>query len=265
MIVRASKLVQFQHYNEALPLLHKVIDQDPLNWDAWLLAGQCYRFLNDFDKAIQYISRASELNTEEPSIFLALGIAFQLNTQWDKAVEALLRAIEIDFDFALAYNSLALTQKKRGEFDKALHNYDLGLKALSRKIIKTMKNDRTNPIIKQRETRGSLWVEFAIDGAMFMVSDCEESIDGVAWPTGEQAFEEEQTERHEGLYWVDSQNHEKENIRMFLPNYFNTFCDRLGFDKSYSIIIGNIGSVLDLLERLDDAIKYFEELDAFSL
>ena len=47
--------------------------------------GQCSRFLNNFDSAIEYLLRAVELRNDEPSIFLALGIAFQLNANWEKA------------------------------------------------------------------------------------------------------------------------------------------------------------------------------------
>ena len=71
-------------------------NQDPAR--AARLAGQCCRYLNDIDGAIDHPSRAAKLKKDSPPIFLALGIAFQLNTQWDDAIEVFRRAIEIDSD-----------------------------------------------------------------------------------------------------------------------------------------------------------------------
>src|SRR5437899_9773432 len=86
-----------------------VVRLAPSQWNAWYMAGQCCRFLNNIDGAIQHLSRAAELKRDEPSIFLALGIALQLNPQSDKAIMAFRRAIEMGSDYELAYNSLALT------------------------------------------------------------------------------------------------------------------------------------------------------------
>src|SRR5450759_3233688 len=152
LIDPAIALMKGQRFGEALSLLRRAIDQDPSQWNAWYMAGQCCRFLDDFDGAIEHLSRAADLKRDEAPIFLALGIAFQLSTQWDDAIEAFRRAIEIDSDYEPAYNSLALTQKKRGEVDKALHNYDAGAKALARRIVKAMRNNRSSPILKHRET-----------------------------------------------------------------------------------------------------------------
>src|SRR5438309_2877381 len=65
------------------------------------------------------------------------------------------RAIEIDSDYELAYNSLALTQRTSGELDKALYNYDAGAKALARRIVKAMRNSRSNPILKIAKRLGN--------------------------------------------------------------------------------------------------------------
>jgi len=262
LIDQAIELMKDQRFSEALHLLRRTIDQDPLQWNAWYMAGQCCRFLNDIEGAIEYLSHAAELKKDEPPIFLALGIAFQLNTQWDDAVESFRRAIEIDPDYELAYNSLALTQKKRGELDKALHNYDAGVKALARRIVKAMRNSRTSPILKHRDTVGTLWLDYASYAAIYLTSSAE-GINGIAWWTGEQAVEEKRTEKHAGLYWIDTQNEKGENVRLFLPNYFNTFCEQLKRDAAYSDLIGNRGTVLELLGRHDEARLHFDEATEF--
>ena len=85
-------------------------------------------------------------------------------------------------------------------------------------------------------------------------------VQGKAWPTGEQAATEERTEEHAGLYWVDVLNDTKEIVCLFLPNYFNTFLRR---DAVYSNLIGNRGTVLELLGRQDEARQHFDEATEF--
>lgn len=104
-------MINTGRFGEALGLLRRVIDQDPAHWNAWQLAGQCCRFLNDIEGAIAYLSHAAKLKSDEPSIFLPLGIALQLSERWDDAIKAFGHAIEIDPDFDLAYNSLALRSR----------------------------------------------------------------------------------------------------------------------------------------------------------
>ena len=258
----AIALMKSQRFDEALPVLHRVIDQDPSHWNAWYLAGQCCRFLNDVDGSVKHLSRAVELKSDEPAIFLALGIAFQLSTQWGNAVEAFHRAIEIDPDYELAYNSLALTQKKRGQLDEALCTYDAGAKAMARRIVKALRNDRTSPIFKHRDWGRALWLEYALYAAMYLAS-MSEGIDSVTWPTGNQAAEEERTEEHGGLYWIDVASDKGETVRLFLPNYFNTFQGAVKRDVTYSNLIGNRGTVLELLGRHDEAQEHFGEATDF--
>lgn len=252
-----------QRFAEALPLLCRVIDQDSSQWNVFYMAGQCCRALNDIDGAIDYLSHAAELKGDEPSVFLALGIAFQLSSQWGNAVAAFRRAIEIDPDFEVAYNSLALTQQLSGELEKSLHNYDAGAKALARRIAKALQNNRTSPIFKTRETIGRLWLENAIYAALYLTS-CDEGIKSMAWPTGEQAMEEEDTETRAGLYWVDQLNDKSETVRLFLPNFFNTIRELLKCQPIYSILIHGRGTVLVTLGRHEEARQHFDEATEFN-
>jgi len=226
------------------------------------MAGQCCRFLGDIDGAIEHLSRAADLKRDVAPIFLALGIAFQLRNQWGDAIETFRHALEIDPDYDLAYNSLALTQKKNGELDKALHNYDAGAKALSRRIVKSMRNDRSSLILKHQETVGTLWFEYAGYAALYLTSIAE-GINNIAFPNGEHALEEETTEKHAGLYWIDGLNDRKETVRLFLPNYFNKFREILKRDAAYSTLVGNRGTVLQLLGRHDEANQHFDEAIEF--
>ena len=261
-IDQAIAFMDAQKFGEALPLLLASAQEDPSQWNAWYMAGQCCRFLNDFDGAIEHLRRAADLATDQPAVFLALGIAYQQQGKWSEAITALRRAIEIDPDFELAFNSLALTQKMSGELELALKNYDAGIKVLTRRIVKAMRNDRATPILKHRDTKGTLWVEHAGYGALFLSSTAD-GVGAMAWLTGDEAVEEERTEKHGGLYWVDAPNEKQEIVRLFLPNYFNTYRESLRLDPAYANLTGNQGTVLEMLGRHDEAEQFFQEANEF--
>ena len=262
LIDLAIERMQGQRFGDALPLLRRAIEEDPSQWNAWYMAGQCCRFLYDIDGAIAHLARAAGLKPDAAPVFLALGIAYQMGTHWADAVDAFRQAINIDPDYELAYNSLALTQKNAGALDKALHNYDAGAKALARRVGKALRNSRDSRILKHRDTTGTLWIEYAMYAGLYLASSAH-GISAIAWPTGELATEEERTEKHGGLYWVDSSNNKGETTRLFLPNYFNTFRESLRHDAAYSNLIGNRGTVLDLLGRHDEARQHFDEAAEF--
>lgn len=262
---KGSALIDEGRFDEALDVLRPEISLNPKDWYAWYLAGQCYRFKQDTDNATLYLSRAAELKPDAPSVSLALGIAHQLAERWDAAIDAFRRAIELDRNYAAAYNSLALTQKKRGELDKAAHNYDAGLKALARHIAGGLRNDRSSRIFKHEDTSGHLWVQHALYAALYLVTleSGEKRPDSMSLPTSEMAEEEEQTERHGGLYWTDFEDTDKRTVRLLHPNFLNTFREAFRATNTYSLILGNLGTVLELLGRQDEAQEHFIEADEF--
>lgn len=259
---RAYTLIQGQRYADALKVLEHSLALAPDDGESWHLAGQCRRALNDLDGAIACHEQAAELLAESPPIFLALGIALQLQERWQEAIRAFARAIEIDPDYELAYNSLALTQKKCGEPEKSLHNYDAGAKALARRIVKSMRNERTNPILPDHDGAGTLWVEHAGYAALYL-SCSAEGIDGIAFPTAELAAQEARTHAHEGLFWTDESQEDRQRIRLYLPNYFNAFHDALRRDTRYSTLIGNRGTVFRMLGNLEEARLHENEAMEF--
>jgi hypothetical protein len=125
-----------------------------------------------------------------------------------------------------------------------------------------MDNSRRSRIFNHKETRHNLWVEYASFGALYLCAM--NNIDSIAWPTGDQALEEEQNKPHAGLYWEDHRTIEGKTKRLFLPNYFNTFSEMLTSDLTYSNFIGNRGTVLELVGRHSEAQKHFEEAEDFS-
>jgi tetratricopeptide (TPR) repeat protein len=260
---RAFKLFQEGQYDDALTLFRSVIEADPKDWNSIYLAGQCCRFLNDIDGAVKYLLQATDINPNEPPMWLALGIAYQLKENWGDAIGALREALEIDPDYVLAFNSLALTQKKMGELEKAAHNYDAGVIALSRSIVESMINAFDNQILPHRGSTNNLWMEYATHAAMHLATS-DGNIESIAMPTGETAAEEDRTHRHGGLFWVDQKGADGKLDRHFLPNYFQTFYRSLRRDRLYSQLVGNRGTVLELMGNREESQSHFQEAEDFS-
>ena len=259
----ATELMKIGDFSNARQMLERLVKEEPGEWSAYYMLGQCCRYLDDVKSAISFLKKAASLKNNEPPIFLGLGIAHQIAKNWDQAINAFRIAIELDKDYAVAYNSLALTHKQMGQLELALHNYDSGITALTRRIVKSMVNFQSNEILKHRDTPQNLWVDSAMFGGIYLCSQTN-TIDSISWPTGNQAIEEERTEEHKGLYWVESKTSDNKTTRLFLPNYFNTFREKLRENRVYSDLIGNKGVVLQMVEKNEEAEKHFEEAKYFS-
>jgi tetratricopeptide (TPR) repeat protein len=257
----AAMLLQEGKYEAALRVLHEILSESADDWNAIYLAGQCHRFLRQYKAAIGFLRHAARLQDRDPSILLALGIALQLDGELRGAEEAFLRAVRLDPDYAEAYNSLALTLKKAGVLQRAVETYDLALEALSRRMVRAMTNDINNPILEMFRTRHDLWTEHALYGATWWAALAGGAV--VAFPTGAQALEEERTRRHRGLYYRDYDEPNK-RVRLFLPNYFNTFARTLFSEGLYAHLAGNKGTALATLGREEEARRCIEEAEDFT-
>lgn len=258
----AMSFMKSGRYADALPILVRAARSNPKHYGNWYMAGQCYRFTDNLPKAIEYLKQAARLSPSEPAVFLALGIAFQFYGQLNNAVGSLVKALDIDSNYDLAYNSLALTQMKKGDFEFALHNYDEALKAMTRRIVKTLNNSSGRGITKYHDSPYSLWGEYALFGAMFIASS-DSSVTDIAMPSGEFTMREEKDENYEGLFWQDQIGDNGKKTRLFLPNYFNTFEARLHDNIDYSILIKGKGTALKELGREREAREHYDEAEYF--
>jgi tetratricopeptide (TPR) repeat protein len=251
------------HYDAALVEFLRAASAHPTDWSAWFWAGQCERFSQRFSSAYDYLVRARQLQPEEKSILLALGIVLQLMERFQESVATLAQAIELDEDFVEAWNSLGVTQRKMGELDKALHNYDAGTKALARHFVRTAINSSSAPIIPYEDVAGTRWIECASFGALFCIADSPH-IQRAAFPTGESAMHEMRSGEQGGLLWVDSHD-VWDRYRLFLPNYFHTFREYLRKGGVYHNLIGNQGAIHEQRGEAQLAQEYYREASAFGV
>jgi hypothetical protein len=167
----------------------------------------------------------------------------------------------IDPDYATGYNTLAMTQKLMGDNEKAAHNYDEGANALARVIARSLKNTEGSVRLPIGCSRADLWTKYALVGAMHLAAHA--SVDRVAWPTGEMAERDERTREFRGWYWHDSIDAERKLTRLYLPNYFNTFCSLLRTDSLYSNLVGNRSTVLRLMGKVEESDQHLQEAEDF--
>lgn len=259
---QALALMQSGWLDEASRLAATAIKKYPADYHGFYVVGQCFRYMENYMKACEALERAVALEPRQTPVHLALAIARQLNGEYSAAIEAIKPALELDRDYALGYNTLAMTQKLMGAYEKSAHNYEEGLKALARLTAKSLLNAEDSPRVSHRQSRGELWSEYAVFGALYLAADS--SMDQIAWPTGEMAERDERTHEFRGWYWQDHQSPEQKRVRLFLPNYFNTFCNRLHDDSRYATLVGNRSTVLRLMGDVGEADRHLQEAEDFT-
>ena len=254
-------LMRDQKWSPAIVLLREFVKKNGGAAHAWYLLGQCYRFTNDLPNSINCLNKATMLDQNAESYFLALGIAHQLFGHYEDSLAALRVATNIDPDYVEGLMSAAMTLKRMGNLAKSTEIYDEAANALARQCLKQTPNQRSTRIFGFRPVQGALWNDYVIAAALFDAAHCD--IDDLAFPTGESADQEYRTRSHGGLFWEDKVSGDNKNIRLLYPNLFDSVREFFIADKRYSVIIGNKGLVLHALNQKDDADLHLEEAEEF--
>ncbi|MFN6943683.1 MAG: OmpA family protein [Cytophagaceae bacterium] len=109
LMKRGNKLFKLEQYRKALPFYEKVLEQKPGHADATFKAGVCYLHRYSKEKALEYILKARELDSNVNKFYLFwLGRAYHSNYEFDKALEA----------YTEYQNSLKRTDQRNKEVEK---------------------------------------------------------------------------------------------------------------------------------------------------
>ena len=260
-IEKAAKLLEMGELNEAFPKLMRAIDANPNDSYALYLAGQCYRYMEDYDSAINMLNRSAEIDGSYPQIFLAYGIALQKSERYEDAINQFRKALEIDPRYVPACNSLALTQRIIGEYDKAEKNYKIAIENLLRGVADGLKNREDHPIWPPSNFKSEIGAEHVLFAALYLCA--KDNIDVIATPNADMAISEHENRDHRGLFWVDNQQSDGKVVRLFLPNYFEDMYMNLVLEPTYSMLLGNRGRALDEGGNKDEGEKYYEAAHYF--
>ena len=87
-----------------------------------------YEFINNrFEKSIEILSQAVELDPGRKLSFVSRGSAYLKLNQLEKALQDFNHAIEIDPEYARAFHLRGLVEEKRGADDRALEDFSLAI------------------------------------------------------------------------------------------------------------------------------------------
>lgn len=101
--------------DEALSLLNNAREKSLLSKEKlYLLFGTTYSQFKEYDKSIDYLKKARELNPNDDTITFQLGASYERNKDWFRAVYYLREAIKINPENAEALNYLGYMFAEKG-------------------------------------------------------------------------------------------------------------------------------------------------------
>ena len=121
-ILKGNQAVKDRRYKDAVQEYEKVINIDPNNSQANLLLGMTYAQMKEYEKAVKYAKKASELSPAYSS-FYHLGLIYGAKRETAKALEALDKALRINPESYTAHYQKGLIHSAREEYDEALQAY----------------------------------------------------------------------------------------------------------------------------------------------
>lgn len=171
----ANKLLEKENYQEAASKYLNAIMLDRNNAKAYYNLGLCYKHLEKYDKAINYLEKSTEIKPEYDTYF-ELGVCYLLKGIPCAAIKNFVCAIKMKPDSPDAILQLGISHELCEEYDMALmiyqkliENSPKYLKAYDHKSSLLMKMDRykeasgvLNKIMKLDSTYSKAYVGIGI-------------------------------------------------------------------------------------------------------
>ncbi|MBI5230938.1 MAG: tetratricopeptide repeat protein [Coriobacteriales bacterium] len=131
LLAAAHEALELGEPFEAIALAARVIEAEPENADAFLVAAFGHADTGDFEAAAAEANRALELDPLQATARFILGVIYLRKDERARAIEEFKRTIYIDRDFAVAHFNLGNIYRQQGDIDNALRSYDNALRALA--------------------------------------------------------------------------------------------------------------------------------------
>lgn len=120
VIDRASTLFVQQRYADVVPLLERILRDDPYNLDAALRLATSFSMLGRDAQAVAMFGKAAEMAPESEDVDLYLALHHERGRQWEKAVPTLERVVAATPERLPAVEALARARERQGRLDDAL-------------------------------------------------------------------------------------------------------------------------------------------------
>ena len=119
-----STLVQKkQRYKKSIALLEKAIDMDPNYTAAYRYLARVFWTVENFEKAVEYQLKATELEPDNYDAFVWLGGYNVGLEKYADGEQAFLQAIKLDSTLSYIFNNLGVLYRSWGKWDKAIEVY----------------------------------------------------------------------------------------------------------------------------------------------
>ena len=106
-------------YNNAMDVYKKLLSFSPLCVEALINAGSLAYYAGDYDAAINFFYRATEIETDNFYIYFNLANAYCETKKYNKAFEYYQKALKLDIDNYLVYNSIGLMYQDMNDMIQA--------------------------------------------------------------------------------------------------------------------------------------------------
>ena len=119
LLDQASGLFAAGRYAEAVPLLEKILVEDPHNLDAALRAATAYSSLGQDARALAMFQKAAEIAPNSSDVRTYLALHYARGKDWPRAVPLLEQVVAESPDRLPALEALAAIRVRQGRIDDA--------------------------------------------------------------------------------------------------------------------------------------------------
>lgn len=116
---RIQELAASYRHQECLLVCQKVLQNDPDDAFAYKYAGKSLLALGQYERALQFLSKAHLLVTSDPEIIKDMGNIYNSQLNFEEASRYYNAALQINPNYAPAINNLGLIAKQKGNLQRA--------------------------------------------------------------------------------------------------------------------------------------------------
>lgn len=117
---RASALFVGEQYVDVIPLLERILKEDPNNLDAVLRLATAHSSLGHDDRAVEWFKRATAIAPRSPDVRTYLALHYARGKNWPQAVPLLERIVQETPERLPALEALARIRERQGRMAEAV-------------------------------------------------------------------------------------------------------------------------------------------------
>ena len=123
--------LELEDTTNAVKFVEQAIDARPDYFEAFDLLGVISAVRND-NRAIDYYTRAAEIQPGNSMVYYKLGLFFQERAEWNRAIESYYKAVELDPKNAFAHFNLGYIHTELDLFEQARDHFTNAIQANDR-------------------------------------------------------------------------------------------------------------------------------------